>query len=108
MKHQLKDDTFIECFCYWKASNFGKIYILFSGFFERNPVLVYQNEPRGTQGRRRFYSGTEKKRTFFNFSWDPNSDHSKTGFIQNPDILKVGLQTIRKPDILVRFSNGLD
>ena len=45
------------------------------------------------------------------YSRDPKTDHSKTGFIPNPDILKVGsrmVQTIRKPDEKVQFSNGLN
>ena len=43
------------------------------------------------------------------YSRDPKSDHLKTGFIRNPDILKVGfqmVQTIWKLDKNVQFSNG--
>ena len=59
----------------------------------------------------------EKK--VFDYSRDPKSDHLKTGFIRNPDILKVGSNHsktgpkcpvsewfIQKPDQNVRFSNG--
>ena len=42
------------------------------------------------------------------YSGDPKTGHSKTGNIQKPDIFVAGIQitqTIRKPDILVRFLN---
>ena len=48
--------------------------------------------------------GTIQLIFLFNYSGDPITGHSKTGIIQKPDVLKVGL-TIRKPDKMVRFSN---
>ena len=43
------------------------------------------------------------------YSGDPKSDHSKSGNLRNPDIFDIRFSNgsaIRKPDILVRFSNG--
>ena len=42
----------------------------------------------------------------FEYSRDPKTDHSKTGFIRKPDISKVGFWDHSKTRLFVRFFNG--